>query len=132
MSDTVRLAGEDELFFADAIHAQVANPRFLRRSWLADGVQDHFAEPDCRYVILVAEPGAGKSAFMAQLADDHHDWLRYFYRRDQRSPLGRPGIRPLLLRLGLQLARNRPELFSTEQVASPLTSASAMWRIEGR
>ena len=48
-------------------------------------VNDQLGMPDCRFVLLTAAPGAGKSTFMAQLAKDHEDWPRYFIRRDQRA-----------------------------------------------
>ena len=42
-----------------------------------------------RLVLLIAEPGGGKSTFMAQLAQDClDDWLIYFICRDQRELLG--------------------------------------------
>jgi hypothetical protein len=59
----------------------------LQRDWLAQALDAKLHEPGKRFVLLTAEPGAGKSAFMAQLAHDHPDWLRYFIRRDQRSVL---------------------------------------------
>jgi len=74
------------------------------------------AEPDCRFVLLTAEPGAGKTAFMAQLAGDHPAWLRYFIRRDQRTPLGDVGVRSFLLRIGYQLAALHPDLFTQKRV----------------
>jgi hypothetical protein len=66
--------------------------------------------------LLTAEPGAGKSAFVAQLASDHPDWLRYFIRRDQRSVLADVSDKSLLLRIGYQLAARHPELFTLEQL----------------
>ena len=74
------------------------------------------ADPGCRFVLLTAEPGAGKSGFLAQLADDHPDWPRYLIRRDQRQPLADGSARAFLLRIGFQLAATHPELFSADQV----------------
>ena len=72
--------------------------------------------PGCRFVLLTAAPGAGKSTFMAQLAKDHDDWPRYFIRRDQRTPLGDVGAHSFLLRIGFQLAARYPEAFAQENL----------------
>jgi hypothetical protein len=80
----------EDLFFRSLVRGYVEdNPRFVRREWLAERVDGKLSEAGRRFVLLTAEPGAGKSAFMAQLAHDHPEWLRYFIRRDQRSVLRR-------------------------------------------
>lgn len=53
---------------------------------------------------------------MAQLAHDHPTWLRFFIRRDQRTPLGDVGARSFLLRIGYQLASLHPELFRQDSI----------------
>lgn len=106
----------DDLFFLSAIRRYVASPRFVRRQWLVTEVAERMADPDCRFVLLTAEPGAGKSGFLAQLADDHPDWPRYLIRRDQWQPLADGSARAFLLRIGFQLAATHPELFSADQV----------------
>ncbi|WNM59732.1 WD40 repeat domain-containing protein [Candidatus Nitrospira allomarina] len=88
----------------------------MRREWLATEIDDLLQEPDCRFVLLTAEPGAGKSAFLAQLAYDHPAWPVYFIRRDQHSPLSDVGTHSFLLRLGYQLAAHHPALFKPEQI----------------
>jgi tetratricopeptide (TPR) repeat protein len=105
-----------ELFFDDIVRAYVDAPRFLRRDWLATDLYASLDQPNTRYASLTAEPGAGKSSFVAQLAHDHPDWLRYFIRRDQCTALGEKGPRSFLLRIGFQLAARRPELFDLEQI----------------
>ncbi|MCJ7703530.1 MAG: hypothetical protein MUO62_18260 [Anaerolineales bacterium] len=78
----------EDLFFKFTVESYVKdNKRFLRRDWLADEVAKRMKKPGCRFVLLTAEPGAGKSTFLAQLADDHQDWLRHFIHRDQRIPM---------------------------------------------
>lgn len=67
-------------------------------------------------MLLTAEPGAVKSAFMAQLVRDPPDWLRYFIQRDRRSVLAYVSDRSLLQRIGCQLAARLPELFAQEQL----------------
>jgi tetratricopeptide (TPR) repeat protein len=106
----------DDLFFRDIVRSYVETPRFLKRDWLATELQSRLDAADCRFVLLTAEPGAGKSAFMAQLAEDHSDWLRYFIRRDQRTSMGESSGRSLLLRIGFQLAATKPDLFDLEQI----------------
>jgi len=116
------VSAQDGLFYDDLVASYVSNPRFLRRDWLAGDVAEHLAEPDCRFILLTAEPGAGKSGFIAQLAADHspavpeNAWLRYFIRRDQLEALGDVGVRAFLLRIGFQFAALHPELFSPEQI----------------
>ena len=108
---------QGDLFFELLVSSYVANnPRFLRRDWLAEEVNARMAEPGCRFVLLTAEPGAGKTAFMAQLADDHPNWLRYFIRRDQRTPLEDGSARGFLERIGFQLAALFPQAFQTDAV----------------
>jgi tetratricopeptide (TPR) repeat protein len=106
----------DDLFFSDIVASYRDVPRFLRREWLDEELTRHLADPATRFILLTAEPGAGKSAFVAQLADDHHDWPRFFIRRDQVSPVAESDARSFLLRIGFQLAATYPELFELEQV----------------
>jgi tetratricopeptide (TPR) repeat protein len=107
---------QDELFFRDIVHSYIDAPRFLRRDWLAAELQQRLEEPNCRFALLTAEAGAGKSAFLAQLANDHPDWLCYFIRRDQRTSMGESSGRSFLLRIGFELAAIRPNLFDLEQI----------------
>lgn len=105
------------LFFSALVHSYVNdNRRFLRRGWLADALQEQLQQEGCRFVLLTAEPGAGKSTFMSQLADEHPEWLRYFIRRDQRSMFNDVSATSLLLRIGFQFAALAPELFTEEQL----------------
>lgn len=107
----------DDLFFDLLVRGYVEeNPRFLRREWLAADLEKKLSETDKSFVLLTAEPGAGKTVFISQLAHDHPDWLRYFIRRDQREVLSDVSSRSMLLRIGYQLAASRPILFSREQL----------------
>src|SRR5262245_8889153 len=110
------LQSEDDLFFSSIIDLYIDNPRFVRRDWLVEEVGARLADPERRFALLTAEPGAGKTAFMAQLAAEHPTWLRYFIRRDQRTPLGDVGVRSFLLRIGYQLAALHPDLFTSERI----------------
>lgn len=109
----------DDLFNLDLIRSYVdqeLNPRFIERYWLKQQVEEKLANPDCRFLLLTAEPGAGKSTFMAWLAQLNPDWCRYFIRRSQRNPLDGVGVSSFLLRVGYQLAATYPELFNKEQL----------------
>ncbi len=103
------------LFYEDLIRSYVDTPRFVERPWLATRIGAKLADPGCRFLLLTAEPGAGKTGFMAWLAHRHPAWPRYFIRRDQVSPLGPPSARSLLLQVGLQLAALHPQMFSAKQ-----------------
>ena len=68
-----------DLFNEKLIESYVSrekNPRFLARPWLAERVEAALKEDKCRFVLLTAEPGAGKTAFMAWPAKEHPDWPR--------------------------------------------------------
>jgi hypothetical protein len=107
----------DDLFFGSLIRGYVdENPRFLSRHWLMEALEAQLAEPGKRFVLMTAEPGAGKSTFMAQVARAHPRWLRYFIRRDQRTVLAGVSSKSLLLRLGYQLAASNPGLFQPRQL----------------
>lgn len=113
------LSSKDDLFNLNLIRSYVdkeLNPRFVERHWLKQQVEEKLAEPDCRFVLLTAEPGAGKSAFMAWLAHEHPNWCRYFIRRNQRTPLGDVGSYSFLLQVGFQLAATYPNLFKQEHI----------------
>jgi tetratricopeptide (TPR) repeat protein len=109
-------ASEQDLFNHNLIASYVDSPRFVPLPWLAERVQAKLDDADCRFLLLTAEPGAGKTAFMTWLARRYPDCPRYFIRRDQRTPLGDVGARSLLLQIGCQLAATQPDLFTREQV----------------
>ena len=108
------LSHPNELFFASIVEGYLANPRFVQRNWLADAVAQSLQDASHPFVLLTAEPGFGKSVFMAQLAHEHPYWPRYFIRRDQHEPLADVGSRSFLLRIGYQLATCYPELFTRD------------------
>ncbi|WP_433256705.1 WD40 repeat domain-containing protein [Streptosporangium sp. CA-135522] len=102
----------DELFYRPLVQVYTDDdPRHVERTWLTGVVTALAAEPSHRIVLVTGEPGAGKSALAAALCRDNPAWLRYFVRRDSRSPLSAVDARSLLLTLGHQLAATRPELF---------------------
>jgi len=116
----------EDLFFNSLIEDYLANPRFLRRDWLATEVLKCLDDMSKPFALLTAEPGFGKTAFMAQLAQDHPGWLRYFIRRDQRETLSGGGARSFLMRLGFQLAEQYPNLFIADDIVLDVEQDVAM------
>lgn len=107
----------DDLFFGAVVEGLVSgNRRFVRRDWLAADLAQELSDPQSRLVLLVAEPGAGKSAFIAQLAHENPAWQRYFIRRDQNAALADVSAKSLLMRVGFQLAAWCPELFDPHEL----------------
>lgn len=107
-----------DLFYEELIQPYVENSRFVERHWLAERIETAFLDPNSRFLLLTAEPGAGKTAFMAWLASIHQNWLRYFIRRDQisLSYSGSPSAHSFLLQIGFQLATIYPSIFSRENI----------------
>jgi hypothetical protein len=105
-----------DLFQESVVSVYVDAPRYLERPWLEVQAAGTLARSDCRFLLVTAEPGAGKSAFMAGLARRHPHWPRYFIRRDQLSPFGNVGVRDFLLTIGLQLAASFPAAFQRQQL----------------
>ena len=102
-----------ELFFDSLIEAYTGDPRFLERGWLQDAIRDRLTAGHERpFLLITAEPGTGKSAFLAWLAKRNANWPRYFIRRNEVSPLGPPGARSFLFRIGLQMAAVFPRAFN--------------------
>jgi hypothetical protein len=104
------------LFYETLIQSYVNAPHFVERTWLAEQIEEKLAKPGCRFLLLTAEPGAGKTAFAAWLAHEHADWLRYFIRRDSQTPLSSGDARSCLFAVSHQLAARRPRLFRSEQL----------------
>ena len=119
-----------DLNFDDLIRSYVDVPRFVRREWWAGEITAALSDPGCTYLLLTAEPGAGKTALIAQLAQDNQHWPRYFLRRDQQQPLGDSSARAVLLRLGMQLATARQSRCSSR--SSPRRPTSSRERQGGR
>ncbi|MBD0266245.1 MAG: hypothetical protein ICV78_27070, partial [Tolypothrix sp. Co-bin9] len=103
----------DDLFYEALINTYVNDPRFVQRSWLEKKIETELADPNCRFLLLTAEPGAGKTAFAAWLARQHQKpkWYRYFIRRDSQTPLSSGDANSFLFTLGHQLATQRPQIF---------------------
>ncbi len=106
----------EDIWFRSVVTSYTERPRFIRRPWLTAELMALLADPQCRLVLLTGEPGVGKSALVAQVAEEHETWAVYFNRRDQRIQLTDGSAKSMLLRIGFQLAAAFPALFDTEQV----------------
>jgi WD40 repeat protein len=106
--------GQIDLFYEQLIAKYVSETLTVDRPWLRQAVEAYLLDPEARYVLLVGEPGAGKTAFIAALANANPAWLRYFIRADSLTPVSGGSASAWLLRIGHQLAGRRPELFEQE------------------
>lgn len=97
-------------FFEDVVTAHTGS-EFVRRQWLESEIESALGARYCRYVLLTAEPGAGKTCLVAAMAAGDPHRPRYFARRNSATPLTGGGARSFLLSVGHQLARRRPHLF---------------------
>ena len=52
---------DEDLFSTALIRSYVSDPHFVERSWLEAQVETALAASDCRFLLLNAEPGAGKT-----------------------------------------------------------------------
>ena len=114
--DTSIQSPERDLFYEQLIRSYVNAPYFVERPDLTRQVTTKLKEASCRFLLITGEPGTGKTAFMAWLADRNPKWARYFVRRDQISPLGPAGARSFLMTAGFQLAARYPSAFSQDEV----------------
>jgi len=89
---------------------------FIGREWLEKQLEALLEKSDIRFVVLIGEPGIGKTAFMANLAAKHPGWPRYFLRRDSRELLRSGDAKTFLLTIGGQLASLYPQLFRPENL----------------
>ncbi|MCX4429666.1 hypothetical protein [Streptomyces mirabilis] len=95
--------------FADVVTGHVDAADTVERTWLLEAVESAAGAGDD--VLVVAEPGAGKTGLAAALAHRNPRWLRYFVRKDSVTRLSGGDVQSFLLTIGHQLAAQRPELF---------------------
>jgi tetratricopeptide (TPR) repeat protein len=101
----------DVLFGRSLIDEYTRAPVFIQRKWLENQIRAYLGESSCRFVLITAEPGAGKTALLASLAAHEPGWVRYFIRRDSTATFNRADARSLLISIGCQLAILFPEAF---------------------
>ncbi|WP_413173905.1 hypothetical protein [Anabaena azotica] len=76
---------------------------FVKREWLLEKIERHFKEnPGKQHLIIVGEPGSGKTAYLAHLAN-HWNCPRHFIRFDAVSSVTGIDPRSFLLSIGSQL-----------------------------
>jgi hypothetical protein len=86
----------------DLIFSRYDPGAFVGRSWLKAKVQELRDRPDGRHLIIVGEPGSGKSAFIACLAEEWN-CPRHFIRGDSIGGVLGTDPRTFLLKIGSQL-----------------------------
>lgn len=125
----------EELFYERLIAGYLDIAEAVERDWLRDKVQAKFKSPACQFVLIIGEPGAGKSSLMCALARQNPDWLRYFIRSDSTLPLSGGDAASLFFRIGHQFAHRRPDLFDPKllkiEVEQQIESAGPDARIVG-
>ena len=105
-----------DLFFEDLIRSYVDDALFVDRPWLEDLIEETLESASTRFVLITGNPGAGKTALMANLARKHPEWLRVFIRSDSQTPLTAATARAALLMIGNQLATSHHELFEASNI----------------
>lgn len=122
----------DALRGEDLVRSHVDHDAFFqRRSWLEEKVETALADPGCRFVLVLGEPGAGKTGLLAGLARRHPEAARYFIRRNSRTPLNSGDAQSMLLSVGHQLALTQPELFETDRLEVVVRQQAARVRPGG-
>lgn len=109
-----------ELFSRITANHEVIFPRydpqkFVGRQWLVDIVSQFRDDPTRRHLIIVGEPGSGKSTFIAYLAET---WKcpRHFIRVDNISGVTGIDPRAFLLSIGTQLYQKYgSEIFKSDE-----------------
>jgi DNA polymerase III delta prime subunit len=75
---------------------------FVERVWLVKKIEQFKQNPKGRHLIIVGEPGSGKSTFMAYLAQ-YWNCPRHFIRVENKSDASDVDTRSFLVSLGAQL-----------------------------
>jgi hypothetical protein len=88
--------------FGDAINAYFGPEHFVRRPWLESKVSELGKGAEQKHLILVGEPGSGKSALIAYLATSWN-CPRYFIRVDSIRGISGLSARSFLISVGTQL-----------------------------
>lgn len=95
---------------------------FVGREWLVEEVTKFRDDPERRHLLIVGEPGGGKSSFLAYLAETWNCPL-YFIRADNVSSVASTDPRSFLISLGAQLhEKYGPDIFDDgESVRTSVT-----------
>ena len=109
----------------DVIQRLYPPDRFVGRKWLIEEAERFLLDPDRRRLVIVGEPGSGKSAFLAYLASTWNA-PRHFIRTDNKIGVTGASARSCLVSLGFQLF----QLFGADifpASASQRTSVKVTW-----
>jgi hypothetical protein len=93
-------------YFQDEIDEYQAEFFEGSRQWLDELVDQFVADENCRRLIIIGEPGVGKSTYIAHLADKY-ECPRYFTRSRKELEVGTTWVDPktFLITLGHQLGQ---------------------------
>src|SRR5947209_14627390 len=86
----------------DAIQARFNPTSFVGRQWLIKEIEEFIADEHRRHLIIVGEPGSGKSALVAYLAQQWN-CVRHFIRVDSIGGVTGTDPRHFLISIGAQL-----------------------------
>jgi hypothetical protein len=109
----------------DVIQRLYPPDRFVGREWLIEEAEQFLLDPDRHRLVIVGEPGSGKSAFLAYLASTWNA-PRHFIRTDNKIGVTGASARSCLVSLGFQLF----QLFGADifpASASQRTSVKVTW-----
>ena len=108
----------EELLSEALIARYVDNdPRLVERVWLAQRIDRHLGDPNCRFILVCGGPGMGKTALIAWLARSLPVSPRYFIRADSRTRLNAGDSLSFLIAIGHQLAVLRPDAMRPERLS---------------
>jgi len=97
--------------YNDIINAHYNPQNFVGRKWLIEEATSFRDDKDRRSLIIVGEPGSGKSSFLAYLAE-FWNCPRHFIRVDNRSGVTGVDARAFLISLSSQLyEKYGPDIF---------------------
>ena len=109
----------------DVIYKRYNPQEFVGRRWLTEEVARFRDDEDRRHMVIVGEPGSGKSTFLAYLAESWN-CPRHFIRVDNISGVTGVDPRAFLVSLGSQLYQKYgPHIF--EQRISSTTKVMVGW-----
>ncbi|MFI7029966.1 AAA family ATPase [Microbispora rosea] len=120
---------DSDALFESAIADYLAD-HFVDRTWLVERIEQHFANPENRYILVTGGPGTGKSTLVAGLTRRHRMSPRYFIRGKDVNTLIGSDAWTMLLTFGYQLMVLDPRLMQSSTLSSVLLTVGRV-RPEG-